>query len=104
MSAGYTWEKFHLAMSGLATSTKSVQSRLADAYVYHLMHAEHDGLPEDIREDFQQLKEALSRKNAVGDEGSVAASAAALDEVEAHNLVDLIISMYDRVVKHGSNG
>jgi hypothetical protein len=103
MGKEYAWEKFHLAVLGLVTSQKPLHDRLADAYVYHLMHAERD-LPEEIREDFKQLRDALSRKEAVGDEGSVAASAAALNESEAHKLLELIVSMYDEVVKYGPNG
>jgi hypothetical protein len=103
MSAGYTWEKFFLAIDGLVVSGEPLQERLANAYVYHLMHAENDGLPEDIAEDFKKLSDSLRRVTATGTEGNVMASARSLNELEARELLHLIVSMYDRVAKHGPN-
>lgn len=103
MSAGYTWEKFFLAIDGLVVSEEPLQDRIANAYVVHLMHAEHDGLPAEIVDDFEKLTEALSRVEATGGEGNAMASARALNDLEARDLLHLIVSMYDRIAKHGPN-
>lgn len=103
MSAGHTWEKFFLAIDGRVVSEEPLQDRIANAYVFHLMHADHIGLPSEIVDDFKKLTEALSRVEATGDEGNAMASARALDELEARDLLHLIVSMYDRVAKHGPN-
>jgi hypothetical protein len=104
MSAGYTWEKFHGAVIGLVASRDPLPDRIAKAYIYHLMHAEHDGLPTEIREDFARLSKAMQGTTAKGDEGDAMASARTLGELEAGELLDLIVSMYDRVAKYGPNG
>lgn len=101
---GYVWEKFYSAVRGLAASEFPLPRRLANAYLYHLMHLRREELPEDIKDDFRDLVEALSRKEATGDEGNVMASATTLDELEVNELIHSITDMYDRVAKHGPNG
>jgi hypothetical protein len=104
MKYDYVWEKFHLAVNGLASSQRPLQERIADAYVYHLIHLRRHELPAEIRDDFAELNRVLTSEQAKGDEGNVAASAAVLGEVEAHRVIDSIVSMYDRVARYGPNG
>jgi len=103
-SYGYIWEKFYQAVNGLVASQRSLQERIAGAYVYHLMQAEHHGLPPEIQDAFAELKAAVS---SVADdpsgEGTVMASARKLTELEAHRILELIVSMYDSVTKYGPN-
>jgi hypothetical protein len=105
MSVGdYAWEKFYLAVLGMATSKVAPWERLTNAYVYHLMHAEHNGLPEDIQEDFAVLSTAVRSALQFGEEGQAAASARAMEELEVLRLIESIVSMYDRVAKYGPHG
>jgi hypothetical protein len=104
MRYDYVWEKFHLAVLGLAGSERSLQERLADAYQSYLIHAGHDGVPDEIHGDFERLRTMLTREQAKGDEGVVTASVRVLSEVEVIHLIDLIVvSMYARVAKYGPN-
>ena len=96
MSYGSAWEKFHLAVLGLASSPQAPQERLAAAYRCHLMHAERN-LPPSTRDDFNNVSEALHRVEATGNEADVRASARALGEVKTRELIELIVSMYDRL-------
>jgi hypothetical protein len=100
---GSAWEKFHLAVLGLAVSEDSLQQRIRNAYILHLSLIEHDDVPEGIREEFHSLHETLNRIPAVAGEGSAAASASALDELEAPRVIASIVSMYDRMTKYGPN-
>lgn len=104
MARDYAWEKFHTAVIGLASSRQSLQMRLADAYRFHLLHIEDEDLPQEITEDFKRLAQALRARKAKGDEGDAVASSMALSEGQAGDLIELIVSMYDRVAKYGPNG
>jgi hypothetical protein len=105
MSYGYVWEKFHLAVLGLATSTAPLQSKLADAYIDHLMHAEAEGVPQEIKEEFNELVHAMTRAESWKEsEGRAQASGQLLTDLEAHRLVQSVVSMYDEVAKYGPSG
>jgi hypothetical protein len=96
----YAWEKLHLAVTGLAMSEDSLQDRLRDAYVYHLIDIDReDLLPPAIADDYERLKHLLTRVKASGDEGDAAASARALSDFEAGDLIRTVVSMYDRVTR-----
>jgi hypothetical protein len=98
MSISYAWEKSMLAVTGMARSTKNINGRIADAYVYHLINIEPDrDLPEDLRLRLAEIREALTRTPARGNEGTVQASAMAMSEEEASEIADKIVEFYDIV-------
>jgi cell division septum initiation protein DivIVA len=103
MGYDYVWEKFHLAVRDLASGKDSFQKRLADIYMVHLSHVGNHEMPDEIREDFERLQTALTQEQPKSDEGSVVASVRVMSEVEVLELIDLIVSMYDRVAKYGPN-
>ena len=73
---------------------------MVGAVVYSLIHLKPDDLPEEIRADFKQLMESLSRVKPEGDEGSVKATVNAMSEEEVQSMVDKIVSMHDTVTRH----
>ncbi len=105
MARNYGWEKFYTGVLTLAQGDWPVRRRLAEAYVSSIMHVRPDeDLPPELRQDFAYIKDALSRVPAKGDEGSAASSAAALDDLEVHKIVEKIVTMADSLAKYGPHG
>lgn len=100
MSLGYVHEKFSLAVDSMATSPASIQQRVANAYIFHLIHLKADELPEEIRMDFSVMKQQLTSAEPVGDEGSVMASVDKMSEDEAVTIARKIAYMHDIVNSH----
>jgi len=109
MSLNYTWEKFYVAVSSLASGTGSIQERLFNAYTGSLMLLEvhkPDELPEDMRNEFKEITRELTAVEPSGNEGSVRASTNAMTDLEASEIAEKIVSLYDRItrmdaVQHG---
>ncbi len=57
MSISYAWNKFYLAVEGMASGTGTLQERLTNAFAYHLPLVRDENLPEDLRERFHALKQ-----------------------------------------------
>lgn len=95
----YVWEKFRLAVESLATSKRSLQERLADAYADNFVQLRAKDLPEPIRADFLALKVALDRVETGGGSGTLYPSAATLSDEDAARLIRSIVSMCDEVAQ-----
>jgi len=95
----YAWEKFHGAVLTLAGQGDQ-RDRLANAYLFDLMHVDTSTLPQGIRGDFEMLKETLASGTPEADEGTVVAAVKAMDEFQMHELVEKIVSMYDTIARH----
>lgn len=100
MKYSYTYEKFTLALNGMAMSPETLQNRIADAYLYHLMHVKVEELPDDICYRFENVKEKLTSVDPVGNEGRVKASVAQMSTDEAIEMAREIIYMADVVKSH----
>ena len=48
MTLRYGWEKFHLALVGLAVGDGSLPKRVDDAFAYNLQNVESEDVPEDV--------------------------------------------------------
>ena len=92
--SSYAWEKSYLAVRGMAASTASVQERTAAAFVHHLSHIRDENVTPDIFERLEALREKLTRYPALGDEGTVAASAARIGDEEARDNANEITDIY----------
>lgn len=96
----YGWEKLHGAMHSLA-GIKSQEDRLVNAVTYHLIHITPEkDLPSGMRDEFQQFMKEINSVSAKGDEGTIHATVASLDEVGTSNAVSKIIGFYDSVCRH----
>lgn len=102
MSLNYTWEKFHVAVSALASGTGSIQERLCNAYIYSLMllevHEPND-LPETMRNDFEEITRELTAVEPSEGEGSVQASTNAMTDTKASEIAEKILSLYNRITR-----
>lgn len=95
----YAWEKFHGAVLTLAGQGDQ-RDRLANAYLFDLMHVDVKTLPESIQHDFEMLQETLTSGTPEADEGTVVASVKSMDEFQMHQLVEKVVSMYDTIARH----
>jgi len=93
MNNPYPNEKFTDAVDSMATSPKSIQERVGDAYVYSLIHVKTEEVPEEIQAQFNEVKRKLTRVEAVGDEGRVAATTNQMSTDEAIEIANEILHM-----------
>ena len=95
MSLSYAYEKFLIAVDGLVRGDDDLRTRLRDAYVGSLLHVELNDLPEgDLRDTVKGIQEDLTWATPKGDEGSVAATVALLDELEAGAIAKRIFETF----------
>lgn len=101
MALDYVWEKLYAAVSILASGQGTIQDRLGSSYVHSLIRLMpvKDEIPEELRADFEELENALTRAEAQGDEGTVAATMKIISTDEASAHAEKILSMFDKVAK-----
>jgi len=97
MSLSYGWEKLHLAVDGAATSDSTLQDRLADAYVYHIIHVAPENVTPEIWQRIKTLAGVLTSATAKGNEGTVKATTSLMDDLEATKWLHEIVSLYDSI-------
>jgi hypothetical protein len=95
MKNPYPNEKFSRAINTLATSPKSIQERIADAYVYDIIHVKAEDVPEDSRYRFEELQRKMTSVEPESDEGSVVASTQKLTTDEAVQIANEIMELAD---------
>lgn len=81
------------------TSDEPFQKRLANAYIYHLIHVHQSNVPKDVWADLQELTAAVTSKKAVGNEGSVAASTSVMSDEEATKWLRKIAEMFNDIAR-----
>lgn len=102
MSRDYAWEKLFSAVLGMVRSDRPLREKLGNAYNYHIIHIKSADLPDDeARETLAGIERLLTRKQATGNEGDVAASAAIMSDSEALNLSEKIVGLYDQMAQYG---
>ncbi len=94
---GYTWEKLMVAVHGMASSPRSMQQRIADAYTGSLMRLKADDFPDDLRWTFEEISKKLTSGTPTGDEGTVQASVSSMSEEEASEIAREIVNLYDQI-------
>lgn len=95
----YTWEKFHGAIHSLA-GEGTQKERLYSAYMNNLMRLEiRDEIPLEIMNSFITLKKTLTSIEPKGDDGSIKASIDNMEDCKVKEMINLIISMHDKIVR-----
>lgn len=97
MKNTYPHEKFSSAISSMATSPKSIQDRVADAFVYNLIHLKSEDLPEAIRYRFTEMTKKLTSAEPIASEGSVSATTNQMTTDDAIEVATEILGMADAV-------
>jgi hypothetical protein len=98
MSLSYGWEKLFKAVHYMAATKDSPQERLAEAFGHslHIIKADED-LPEDVRSEWIAIREAVTNKEARGNEGNIVATCSQLSTDDAGKLIQRIVSVYNTV-------
>ena len=104
MSLHYGWEKFFIAVSDAASSEKTLQERLRDAYVYNLMYVREENLPPDVWTELRELHQVITARPAEGDEGTVAATTAVMSDEEASKWLRKVVAWFSEICQaHGAD-
>ena len=99
--------QFADAVRGAVVSRHSLQERLYHAWVrvagIEIRGAEEDWIPPEIRGDYEELTEVMTREVAMHDD-PLSPAASALSEDEAAEWLLRMVSMHSRIVKYSSSG
>lgn len=93
MSAA-AWESLHRATLELAKST-SIKQRLTDAYTRHLIDLPTHDLPGEVRQDFEALRQSMTRIRPEHGECPVAVTVRKMSIGEADACAARIIALLD---------
>ena len=99
---GYGWEKLHAAVHCLSGKGEQ-QSRLVSAVLaLHTLHIRpgEQHLPKAIQTQFEEFMEEMTCREAIGDEGRIAATVNRLDESDISTAVEKIIGFFDTVCRY----
>jgi hypothetical protein len=72
----------------------SIKDRLADAYASHLLDIAADELPEEIRDDFAAMCEAMHRERPLPRESVIRASVRKMSNEEAGHHAALVVRTF----------
>ena len=90
-------QRFRNAVESLATGTGSLQQRLTDAYAIQLHCLRREDFPESLQEIFASIDLYLTRKDAKGDEGTIAATTMSLPDDHAIRIAKAIVDLSYRL-------
>lgn len=95
MDENYAWEKLYTAVLILASSSGSVQIRLRNAYVPHLMNlrSQHHFPWPDLRQRFEDLMEELAPN------GQIDVALANWPDEDVKRIIEGLVGLYDLVAR-----
>jgi hypothetical protein len=105
MTMSYGTEKFGLAVYTLATSPKSIQQRVAEAFMFSLINVNPDeDLPKELRAEFRALRDRVSReKPEYEGEGTIQATTRKFTDEETVDIARAIMEMASKVEEAAIN-
>lgn len=75
MSLSYAHEKLGIAIEAMAVSPASIQQRIADAYMFNIIHIDTDqDLPPELHSLYDEISGLMTSEEAEADEGLVMAT------------------------------
>jgi len=96
-------DRFYSAVRTLAGSGR-VKKRLLTAYLENLDSLADNDVPEAIREDFAQLRQAMHATKPIGEEPAPAAAVRKMSPREASRYSTSIVAMFSELVRAKSTG
>ena len=97
MTLDYACEKFYSSVRTLAITDSDIKSRLTAAAVDDIVHVNPESdLPDNLRGKFNHILEELTTQ------GSIPETIAYMTKIEASNLAEEVVSLYDEIVKENS--
>ena len=102
------WESLHKATLELAKST-ALKQRLTDAFTRHLLDLSLHDMPGEVREDFEALRQSITRVRPQHGECPVAATVRKMSIGEADACAARIVALLDTLHRksaqpHRANG
>lgn len=82
----------------------SIKDRLADAYALHLVDVEAEVLPQEIRDDFAELCEAMRRERPLPRESEIRASVRKMSNDEARRYAALVVQVFASLARAEVSG
>ena len=95
LSLKVPWEKLNWATLAMARDTRSLQIRLANAYLGAIVNIDPDKLPQELRQAVSALHAELSRFNT----SDLARDRGLIDDARALELIEDIVTLYDVVTR-----
>jgi hypothetical protein len=87
------WEKFQGATFSLARSGP-IKDRLADAYRNYLADIQEEDLPRELREEFREVSDTLTRERPLRGEDAVRATTRKLSNDEADRIACSVVRIF----------
>src|ERR1035437_2647981 len=101
MSLNRAHEKLHTAVRVMASSTSSLQERLAAAWKEISGVEPEADWPPDLRDDFERAVESMGEQPEMFEgEGSVSATVRVMSDAEAKRAISQIVSIYDDTTRY----
>ena len=94
----YHVDRFHSAVMVLA-GDGHVKQRLLKAYEENLLSITESDLPGDLKRDFSELKNRMSRVQPTMDEGPACATVRKMSSQEASRCAISVVSMYGEMLR-----
>jgi hypothetical protein len=95
----YAWEKLRVAVREL-TGADSQRQRLINAYTTSLVDLKCKDVPAEIRDDFNKLRDNMSRYQGTDNRFVVRNIVYSIDDNEVVSMIDTILDMYDTVTRY----
>ena len=100
MIHSYVFEKLSLAVRWLAITQGSIQDRVCDAYLFHLIHVQEKDLPEELRGVLKEIEQKLTKVSPLSDrEESVRATTGVMSADQASLIADKIVYLFHQAAK-----
>lgn len=96
----YALYKFHKAILSLYGTDLQKKQWLASSYMHHIVHLRDIDLPEPLREEFQELRDRLTRVSAEGPITTLEETVKTMNNSEVNTIIDRIVVMYDRIRRY----
>lgn len=93
-----TCEKLHSAALELA-GCGPIKQRLIGAYAHHLDDLHEDQIPHEIRDDFSELKRALSAVRPLPGEDAIRATVRKMSDGEAGQYASKIVNLFSAATR-----
>jgi hypothetical protein len=97
MGIDYAWQQLHLASELAKDASRTPQSRIADAYLYNLSYIREEFVPSEVWARLQNICKTVTWRNSKGFSGTVPATTSQMSDPEAQQVIDEILSLYDKV-------
>ena len=100
MIHSYVFDKLCLAVRWLAIAQCSIQDRVCNAYLFHLINVQETHLPEELHGVLKEIEQKLTQVSPIsGKEESVRTTTSAMRADRASLIADKIVYLFHQAAK-----